>query len=130
MNPFDALHTADADQKALVILLALLGEPVGKTRLVEYLRTLGIRDDIGRAYTAVSLTETMGRLRRRGWVADAEQGTGSVCPADVVVPALRMALDEGSFEPICAAIESGDRRSYDGHVYLRNYRQGLARLRI
>ncbi|RJG04649.1 DEAD/DEAH box helicase [Noviherbaspirillum cavernae] len=124
-------HTAAPDEKILVTLLALHGEALGKTRLLECLRRLGVRDGSGKIHAAGSLAETMAQLRRKGFISD-EHGSGFVCAAELNMPALREALDEDSFERLCAAVEAccplG--MSYSGFPYLRSYRQGLARLRM
>lgn len=118
-------------EKAIVALLVISDEPLGKTKLLEYLRKLGIRDSHGKVYAAGPLGESMSALRNKGCVADV-QGSGFVCADALRMPAIRASLDDGSFERLCSAIESGGHihTAYDGSIYLRTYRQGLARLRL
>ena len=130
-NPIEQYHTSVPDHKAIILLLALHAEPLSKTRLLEYLRSLAVRDAGGKPFTASSLAETMSQLRHRKFVTDVH-GSGFTCTEALQMPAIRAALDDGSFEPFCKAIDTQSpiQMSYDGAPYLRTYRQGLARLRM
>ena len=130
-NPVEQYHSCAIDEKNIVSLLALHGEPLGKTRLLEYMRRLGIKDPNGKPYAAAPLAETLARMRRKSLLVE-EQGSGFICPRELQMTAIRSTLDDGTFEPLCAAIDAGSpvSTSYDGYLYLRTYRQGIARLRM
>ena len=128
-NPL--LKSIAPHERAILSLLALLGDPLGKTRLLEHLRHADIRDPNGKHYTASALADAMAGLRNAQLVTEV-QGIGYACAANVQADAIKLAFDEGTFEPLCRAIETVNpaNQSYDGSIYLRNYQQGPARLRM
>ena len=125
------LQNCSPAERTVVALLAVHGEALGKTRILEYLRHMGVRDARGRGFTNVTLGETLGRLRELG-LATAPEGSGFICAPHIAEQALREALDNGSFDALCMAIEEIDpaRRTYGGHLYMRTYPQAVARLRM
>jgi hypothetical protein len=122
---FNAL---DLHQKALLALLALLGEPTGKTSIAAHLKQAGA-DAADCSVAAVS--GALQQLERQALISEAI-GRGYLCGARLCWPALRAALDAHVFGDLCRAVETINpvRRSWDGGIELRSYRQGLARLRI
>ncbi|HYD79141.1 MAG TPA: DEAD/DEAH box helicase [Paucimonas sp.] len=117
--------------RTILSLLAIHSEPLGKTRLLEHLRQLGARDEYGHAWTNPSLSEALARLRERHLVITPE-GSGYICVPPLDRQMLRAALEDGSFDALCMAIEKVDpvRRPYAGFLYMRNPRQALGRLRM
>ncbi|MEC4720566.1 DEAD/DEAH box helicase [Noviherbaspirillum sp. CPCC 100848] len=127
----DHLRACTPAERTLVTLLALHGEPLGKVRLLECLRTLGAADEDGQPFTADTLAATVDALKRDGLLQDAP-GNGYVCRDALLPAALHAALDSASFGALCRAVEGATPvgRTYDGYVFLRSYRQALARLRM
>jgi len=120
---FDAL---EFHQKMLLALLALLGEPTGKTSIAAHLKQAGIMDgNLG------AVSDALQQLERQALISEVI-GRGYLGGARLRWPALRAALDAGAFGDLGRAVEtiSPMRRSWDGGVELRSYHQGLARLRI
>ena len=118
-------------EKMLLALLAMLGEPVGKTAIFTHLKQAGIKNRNGSATTVAALSDTLQRLTRLAFISEAI-GLGYACEAKLRWPALRAALDADVFNDLCLAAEAINpvRRSWGAHVELRSYRQGLARLRM
>ena len=125
------LQNCSPAERTIVELLAIHGEPLGKTRILECLRHMGVRDARGRGFTNVIVGETLARLRELELVT-APEGSGFVCAPHIGQQVLLDALDNGSFDALCMAIEEVDpaRRSYGGYLYMRTYAQGVARLRM
>ena len=125
------LKDCNPSERTIVELLAIHGEPLGKTRILEYLRHMGVRDARGRGFTNVTVGEMLARLRELELVTTPE-GSGFVCAPHIGQQALREALDNGSFDALCMAIEEVDpaRRPYGGYFYMRTYPQAVTRLRI
>ncbi|HEY4542124.1 MAG TPA: ATP-dependent helicase, partial [Noviherbaspirillum sp.] len=130
-NLIEEYRKVPAAERTLLQLLALYGDAVGKTRLVEMLRDLKVRQPDGKAHTASTLTEMLGGLRRHDLVIDL-QGSGFSIPEQLRLPVLHSAIEDKSFDRLCEVIEAfmPVERSYDGQIYLRSYPQGLARLRL
>jgi len=121
-TPFEglALH-----EKMILALLALAGEPMGKARIHEHLVQAGILDNEQR------LADGLAHLRALGMTGEMA-GRGSAVTPDVAWPAIRAAIDERLFHPLCAAYQSVTplRKNWEGFVVLRSYRQGVALLRM
>jgi hypothetical protein len=122
---FDALAL---HQQMLLALLALLGEPTGKTSIAAHLKQAGAAAadcDIAAVGSALQ------QLERQALISEVI-GRGYLCGARLRWPALRAALQAHVFDDLCRAVETINpvRRSWDGGIELRSYRQGLARLRI
>ncbi|HYD63230.1 MAG TPA: DEAD/DEAH box helicase [Noviherbaspirillum sp.] len=125
-----SLQSCTFEERAILSLLALLSDPLGKTRLLEHIRHAGIQAG-GKSYNASTLADTLAGLRKAQLVTEA-QGIGFACAAPVQAQAIRAAFEDGTFEPLCQTIEALNpaRLSYDGSLYLRDYHQAFARLRI
>jgi hypothetical protein len=119
---FDAL---DNDDKKILALLAIVGEPVGKSTLFDYVRQAGMACQIG------ALGESLQRLIRLAFVSEVV-GRGALCNAKMRWIAMRAAIASHDFPDLCAAVETVNpmRRRWDGFVELRSYQQGVARLRM
>lgn len=130
-TPIDAFAHCTFEEKAILLLLALNGEPLGKTRLLDYVRKLGLRNEHGDAYNAATLADTMADLRARKLVEDAS-GTGSAIASAIVSDALLAGFDIGMFEQACQVIEADQpaMRPWAQAPSVRNYRHGVARLRM
>ncbi|HJV53549.1 MAG TPA: SNF2-related protein [Noviherbaspirillum sp.] len=127
----NSLQDCGPAERTVVELLAVSGEALGKTRILECLRQMGVRDARGRGLTGVTVGELLASLRERGLV-EAPEGSGFVCAPHLAPQALREALDGGRFDALCMAIEEVDptRRHYGGYLYMRTYGQAVARLRL
>jgi superfamily II DNA or RNA helicase len=112
-------------EKMIVALLAMAGEPMGRIRLNEHLAAANIRDDDDQ------LVFDLGKLRSLGMVGELAH-RGWVCTPEVTWPALKAALDAGSFGALASAYANLTplRRNWEGFAILRSYRQGIALLRI
>ncbi|MDB5771959.1 MAG: helicase conserved C-terminal domain protein [Burkholderia sp.] len=118
-------HTLSPDERALIQLLALYGYPVGKNRLLDNLRRLGMHQVNGE-----TLGATIARLHRSDVVTEVRGGI-FVCAEGMVRPAILAALHDGSFAPLCAAVESpGEKGGVYGGSYMGSKGQALARLRM
>ena len=112
-------------QKLIAALLALAGEPMGKSRIVLHLAELGI------VIPATTLDDDVKLLRAVG-IATESVGRGFAITPDAVWPAISTALDNDMFRPLCQVYEKTTplRKNWEGSVVLRSYRQGLALLRM
>ncbi len=112
-------------QKLIAALLALAGEPMGKSRIVLHLAELGI------VIPATTLDDDMKLLRALGIVTESV-GRGFAITPDAVWPAIHAALDNDMFKPLCRVYEKITplRKNWEGFVVLRSYRQGIALLRM
>lgn len=119
---FDGLNF---HEKMIVALLAMAGEPMGRTRILEHLASAGIGDDDD------LLTYDLAKLRAAGMVGEMAQRGWTATP-EVTWPALKAALDAGKFGALASAYENLTplRRNWEGMAILRSYRQGIALLRI
>jgi SNF2 family DNA or RNA helicase len=124
LDEFDAL---DIKEKLILALLAMLGEPVSKTRVLEHLHQANHYEYAGLA----ALTDALQSLERRAFISQV-LGRGYLCEPKIAWPAMRAALDARLFNDLCVAAETvaPARRNWDGFVELRSYRQGVARLRM
>ncbi|MDY0963123.1 DEAD/DEAH box helicase [Massilia sp. CFBP9026] len=119
------LAACTAEERALLVVLAIAGEPMGRQRILEHMRALGV------ALPLAQWADELARLRERGLVVDmSERGVG-IAP-DLAWPVLDAALDDGLFDNVAGAYAqvSTVRRDWQGNLMLRTYRQGLALLRI
>jgi superfamily II DNA or RNA helicase len=112
-------------QKLISALLALAGEPMGKSRIVLHLAELGI------VIPATTLDDDTKLLRALGIVTESV-GRGFAIAPDAVWPAIRTAFDNDMFAPLCMVYEKVTplRKNWEGFVVLRSYRQGVALLRM
>lgn len=119
---FDGL---DLHEKMIVALLAMAGEPMGRTRILEHLAAAGIGDDddlLAYDLAKLRVLGVIGESAHRGWTAMPE----------LTWTAIKAALDGGQFAALAAAYQalSPLRRNWEGMAILRSYRQGVALLRI
>ena len=122
LEPFNALTDT---QRRIAALLALAGEPMGKSRIVLHFAELGI------VIPSTTLDDDLTLLRALGAVTDSAERGWAIAP-DAVWPAIRAALEHDLFAPLCKAYERVTplRRNWEGAVVLRSYRQGVALLRM
>ena len=121
----DAFAACTAHQKLILGLLALAGEPFGRTRLREHLEPLG------EFASEDALTSELAQLRERGLTSElASRGTVVAPPA--AWPAIDYLLRHGRFTELRDVFESVSplRRDWQGNPVLRSYRQGLSLLRM
>ncbi|MFC0252395.1 DEAD/DEAH box helicase [Massilia consociata] len=119
------LKDLDSGEAAILALLALGGEPMGRQRILEHLMAAGL------ALPPEQWAAELARLRDAGFIADAGERGVTIAP-QAVWPALRHALDGELFAALRAAYERVTplRRDWQGTPVLRSYRQGLALLRM
>ncbi|MDY0975958.1 DEAD/DEAH box helicase [Massilia sp. CFBP9012] len=119
------LDTCTAEERALLVVLAIAGEPMGRQRILEHMRALGV------ALPLAQWADELARLRERGLVVDMSERGVAIAP-DLAWPVLDAALDDGLFDNVAGAYAqvSTVRRDWQGTLMLRTYRQGLALLRI
>jgi SNF2 family DNA or RNA helicase len=119
---FDQLN---AGEQAILSLLALGGEPMGRQRILEHLMAAGL--PLPEGQWAAELE----RLRSLALVTDVVGRGFAIAPA-ATWPALAHALDSGLLRALQAAYEQVTplRRDWQGTPILRSYRQGLALLRM
>jgi SNF2 family DNA or RNA helicase len=124
LDEFDALAIKE---KLIMALLAMLGEPVSKSRLLEHLHQANHYEYAGLA----ALTDALQSLERRAFISQVT-GRGYLCGPKLAWPAMRAVLDAHLFNDLSVAAETVApvRRNWDGFVELRSYRQGVARLRM
>jgi SNF2 family DNA or RNA helicase len=115
----------DTGEQALLSLLALGGEPMGRQRILEHLMAAGM------PLPPEQWAAELARLRDAGLVLDAGERGVTIAPG-AVWPAIEHALSGGLFASLRAAYERVTplRRDWQGTPVLRSYRQGLALLRM
>ena len=119
------LAACTIEEHAILALLAVAGEPMGRQRILEHMRALGVQLPIAQ------WADELARLQGLGLLVDAHERGTTIAPA-LAWPVLDMALDSGLFERVAEAYGqvSGVRRDWQGNIMLRSYRQGLTMLRI
>ncbi|GGX74562.1 ATP-dependent helicase [Massilia dura] len=127
-DQFDALHP---NEKTLLALLALVGEPMGKSAVHDHVVNLNLRDDEGHAYDSVRSNELLAHLERLAFTS-LVVGRGFVCNARLRWPAIRAAISAHMLADICAVYDHLNpmNRSWNGTLEPRSYRHGVARLRM
>lgn len=115
----------DNGELAIVALLAMAGEPMGRQRILEHLMAAGLPLPEGQWVAELE------SLRTKGLVLDVV-GRGFAVAQEASWPALERALDDGLFFALQSAYAQMTplRRDWQGTPVLRSYRQGLALLRI
>ncbi|MFZ6775131.1 hypothetical protein ACO0LB_20775, partial [Undibacterium sp. SXout7W] len=81
---FDAL---EFNEKMILALLALAGEPVGRTAILDHLNHARIEDKDGNAYGVGTLDESMRKLERLAFIS-VVTGRGFVCNPKLRWPAM------------------------------------------
>jgi SNF2 family DNA or RNA helicase len=114
-----------AQQKTILALLALAGEPMGRARIQEHLAPIRAID------SPAQLADDLALLRELGLVKDII-GRGLVITPPVVWPAIEASLKSHGFNELRMVYEAITplRRDWQGVPMLRSYRQGLALLRM
>jgi len=125
-DDLESLLTAcSAEERAILALLAVAGEPMGRQRILEHMRALGAQ------LPEAQWADELERLRATGLLVDANERGMAIAPG-AAWPVLDHALDDGLFAVVASAYGqvSSVRRDWQGNLMLRSYRQGLALLRI
>jgi superfamily II DNA or RNA helicase len=127
-DQFDALHP---NEKTVLALLALVGEPMGKSAVHDHVVKMGLRDDDDRAFNQSRSNEILEHLERLAFTS-LVTGRGYVCNARLRWPAIRAAIGAFMLDDICRAYEEITplNRSWSGTLEPRSYRHGVARLRM
>jgi len=124
---FDALRF---NEKMILALLALIGEPVGRTAILDLLALARIEDDDGNRYTVGTLDEAMLKLERLAYIS-VVTGRGFVCNPKLRWPAIRAAIGTHALDDLYNAYdELAPMRQTWNSVEPRSYRAGMARLRM
>jgi hypothetical protein len=125
---FDALHP---NEKTVLALLALVGEPLGKSAVLDHIAAMGLRDDDGHAFNLARSNEILAHLDRLAFTS-LVTGRGFICNARLRWPAIRAAIDAHMLDDICKAYETLNpmNRNWNGMLEPRSYRHGVARLRM
>ena len=112
-------------QKLVVAVLAIAGEPIGRTRLFENLMAAAVDIDDDQ------LVHDLAKMQSQGIVAQMT-GRGWVAPAALQWPALKAALEANFFDAMVTGYQAVTpmRRNWEGYPVLRSYRQGIALLRM
>ncbi|WP_338768379.1 DEAD/DEAH box helicase [Massilia sp. METH4] len=127
-DQFDALHP---NEKTVLALLALVGEPMGKSAVLDHIVKMGLRDDKGYAFNQTKSNEIVEHLERLAFTS-LVVGRGYLCNARLRWPAIRAAIGAHMLDDICKAYEAVNpmRSSWNGTPEPRSYRHGVARLRM
>jgi len=124
---FDALRF---NEKMILALLALIGEPVGRTAILDLLDLARIEDGDGNRYTVGTLDEAMLKLERLAYIS-VVTGRGFVCNPKLRWPAIRAAIGTHALDDLYSAYdELAPMRQTWNSVEPRSYRAGMARLRM
>jgi len=117
--------------------LALYGEPIGKTRLLNYLSSAKIKTEDGKAFTSESLTKALTKLKQQGILSAGTAGYSLSSKFQAAHPkfletALIKAIQEGYFDQLCQAVQKHAviAHRWDGLPYVRSYAQALSNLRL
>ena len=115
----------DTGEQAILALLAMAGEPMGRQRILEHLMAIGLPLPAGQ------WADELEHLRQEGLVTEAAGRGFTISPA-AVGAILEQALASGLFRALQGAYERVTplRRDWQGTPILRSYRQGLALLRM
>ena len=127
-SEFDALSSST---KLAIAALALMSEPVSKTKWAACLRDINGALGRGKAPALVLQAGDLESLLQKRLILQ----TASVlfsCAEGVVTPAIRSAFNAGVFDAICVGVEAADsvHSALRGPIYVRNYRQAIAGLRM
>jgi len=125
---FEAL---EPPEKAILALLSLVGDPIGRTAILDLMVAAGIRDTNDQPFTTMTLDDPLLKLERLAFTT-AVMGRGYVCNARLRWPAIRAAIGAHLLDDICKAYESLNpmRQNWNGAYEPRSYRHGVARLRM
>jgi superfamily II DNA or RNA helicase len=124
-------ESLELPEKAVLALLALVGDPFGRTAILDHVVAAGVRDANDRPFTALTLDDPLHKLERLAFTT-AVMGRGYVCNARLRWPAMRAAIGAHLLDDLCKAYETLNpmRQSWNGAYEPRSYRHGVARLRM
>ena len=123
------LHHQFADfsetQKLVIALLALAGEPMGKSRITLHLAEIDV------VIPAAILDSDLKLFRELELISEVV-GRGFAIVRHAVWPAIRAAVDAGMVEALRYSYQKVVplRTNWEGNLVLRSYRQGVALLRM
>lgn len=125
---FDALEFSE---KMILALLALIGEPIGRTAILDLLKLARIEDAAtGKRYTIATLDDALRKLDRLAFVSSVV-GRGFACNPKLRWPAMRAAIGTHALDDLCNAYEElTPLRQTWNSVEPRSYRAGMALLRM
>ncbi|MBD8532024.1 MULTISPECIES: DEAD/DEAH box helicase [unclassified Massilia] len=122
----DLIATTADNYKRLLGLLALAGEPMGRTRIFSCLNRI-----YGAGFNEKASNADIDAMRDAALLAEVT-GRGFIIASDAAWPALRAVLETGDLQEIAAAYmaEMPMKVDWQGKPVLRSYRQGVALLRL
>ena len=125
LSLYQQFEECPALPRTILAVLALAGEPLGRTRLGEQLDALGVLD------SEQHLADCLALLQERG-LTSMVTGRGTVVMPAVAWPAIAFLLRSGRFNEMRDIYEAVNplRRDWQGVPVLRSYRQGVALLRM
>jgi superfamily II DNA or RNA helicase len=128
MSDTSLLHQFEqcsAVPKTILAVLAIAGEPLGRTRLGEQLDALSVLD------SDQHFADCLAILQERG-LTSMVTGRGTIIKPEVAWPAIEFLLRSGRFFEMREIYEVFNplRRDWQGVPVLRSYRQGVALLRM
>jgi len=128
MSDTSLLHQFEqcpAVPKTILAVLAIAGEPLGRTRLGEQLDALSVLD------SDQHFADCLALLQERG-LTSMVTGRGTIIKPEVAWPAIEFLLRSGRFNEMRDIYEVFNplRRDWQGVPVLRSYRQGVALLRM
>src|SRR5471032_2353684 len=124
---FDAL---EFDEKMILALLALIGEPIGRAMILDHLRKAEINDSKNVRYKVETLDDTLRKLDRLAFISTIT-GRGLICNVKLRWPAIRAAIGAHMLDELADAHDFVvPMRQTWNSVEPRSYRAGVARLRM
>ncbi|WP_020655448.1 DEAD/DEAH box helicase [Massilia niastensis] len=128
MTPADLpvrLAACTGEERVILILLAIAGEPMGRQRILEHMMAAGV------PLPPEQWAAELDRLRAAGLIRDVT-GRGVIIAPEAAWPVMDDALDRGVFAGVATVygMVTPVRTDWQGNLMLRSYRQGLALLRI
>ena len=124
---FDAL---EFNEKMILALLALIGEPIGRASILDHVRKADIKDGTNTRYGVETLDDTLRKLDRLAFISSIT-GRGLVCNAKLRWPAMQAAIDDNMLDDLAEAHDFVvPMRQTWNSVEPRSYRAGVARLRM
>ena len=106
-----------------------MGDPLGRTAILDHMVAAGVRDGAGQPFTTLTLDDPLLKLERLAFTT-AVMGRGYVCNARLRWPAIRAAIGAHLLDDLCKAYETLNpmRQNWNGAYEPRSYRHGVARL--
>jgi superfamily II DNA or RNA helicase len=125
---FDAL---ELPEKMILALLALRGDPIGRTAILDQLTKAGVHAASGLPFNTLTLDDPLVKLERLAFTS-LVTGRGYICNARLRWPAIRAAIGAHLLDDLCQAHEALNpmRQNWNGAFEPRSYRHGVARLRM